>query len=117
MSKNIQLADLISELRGFVADRDWSQFHSPKNLAMAIGSEAGELLSELRWLTAEESNELHTDVAKLSAIEHEVADIGIALLLFCDRVGIDLLSAIRNKMRINAENYPPGRSKGNAERS
>src|SRR5678816_4689385 len=101
-----QLEDVLKQLRVFVHERDWSQFHDPKNLAMAIASEAGELLSEMRWISSDRADEFVRDPANRDRIEREVGDVAIALLLFCDRAGIELLDAIDRKIALNAENYP-----------
>lgn len=111
-----RLRALNDRLREFAAERDWTRFHDPKNLAMAIASEAGELLAELRWITGEKSDDLVRDPAYRANIEHEVADVAIALLLFCDRAGIDLLEAIETKIELNSGNYPIKDSKGRSER-
>jgi NTP pyrophosphatase (non-canonical NTP hydrolase) len=103
-------------IREFVAARNWAQFHDPKNLAMAIASEAGELLAELRWVANAEADNVVRDTAHRSAIEQEVADIAISLLLFCDRADIDLISAIERKLEINATNYPVAASRGKSHR-
>ena len=93
-----------------------NSFNDPKNLAMALASEAGELLAEYRWISNVEadgfakSKEVHKRVAA------EAADIGIALLLFCDRVGIDLLMAIAEKLKTNQKNYPVVSSRGKPDR-
>lgn len=111
-----RLAELQARLREFTAERDWSQFHDPKNLAMAIASEAGELLAELRWVnSADADRHVRSDEHRL-AIEQEVADVAIALLLFCDRTGIDLLDAVGSKIEVNANRYPVDRAKGRSER-
>ncbi len=107
---------VIKDLRKFVAEREWSQFHDPKNLAMAVASEAGELLAEYRWIANIDADKLTKDPDRHAKISAEAADVGIALLLFCDRVGVDLLDAIERKMVTNSENYPAGKSRGKAER-
>jgi NTP pyrophosphatase (non-canonical NTP hydrolase) len=111
-----RLSQIGDRLRRFVADRDWSQFHDPKNLAMAIASEAGELLSEMRWISSDRADEFVRDPANRDRIEREVGDVAIALLLFCDRAGIELLDAIDRKIALNAENYPAEQAKGRSER-
>ena len=111
-----RLETLIKDLREFAAEREWNQFHDPKNLAMAVASEAGELLAEYRWVANTEADHLTKDPDRHVKISAEAADVGIALLLFCDRIGLDLLDAIRSKMVTNAENYPADKSKGRAER-
>jgi NTP pyrophosphatase (non-canonical NTP hydrolase) len=116
MTQSDRLTIVNERLRQFVAERDWSKFHSPKNLAMAIASEAGELLAELRWVTGEESDELVCDPVHRPNVEHEVADVTIALLLFCDRAGIDLLQVVERKIDLNELNYPVELTKGRSER-
>jgi dCTP diphosphatase len=116
MNDHDRFAEVKQQLREFVAERDWEQFHSAKNLAMAIASEAGELLAPLRWVSLEESDALVRSSERRKEIEEEVADIAIALFLFCDRAGIDLLEAVSSKVEINRVNYPAERSKGRAER-
>jgi dCTP diphosphatase len=111
-----RLQTLINDLRKFVTERDWSQFHDPKNLAMAVASEAGELLAEYRWIANTEADQFTKNPDRHAKISAEAADVGIALLLFCDRIGVDLLDAIRTKMVTNSENYPADKSKGKAER-
>lgn len=111
-----RLEAMLKELREFVKERDWQQFHGPKNLAMAIASEAGELLAEYRWVSNADADRLTKEAKYRSRVTAEAADIGIALLLFCDRVGLDLLDAIQDKMAVNRRNYPPESSRGRAER-
>lgn len=110
------LSTLLDELRRFAAERDWGKFHDPKNLAMAIASEAGELLATYRWVPNTVSDEYSQVAENRSEIEAEVADVAIALLLFCDRVNIDLASAIEAKIEVNRRNYPVELSLGRAER-
>jgi dCTP diphosphatase len=110
------LPDLVIALRTFVAERDWSQFHDPKNLAMLLASEAGELVAEYRWVKGEEAD-AHSRAAEPRArIAAEIADVGIALLLLCDRIDLDLGQAIANKLAANAVRYPVGTSRGRADR-
>jgi NTP pyrophosphatase (non-canonical NTP hydrolase) len=111
-----RLQAVIERLRGFVAQRDWAQFHDPKNLAMAIASEAGELVSELRWVDGRAADSFVRVADAKARIEAEVADIAIALLLFCDRTGIDLVSAVDRKIEVNAAHYPVKSSRGRPER-
>ena len=111
------IAALIGELRAFVAERDWSQFHDPKNLVMLLASEVGELVAEYRWV-AGDAADAHTreDAAARGRIADEVGDVGIALLLLCDRTGIDLADAIAAKLAKNRGRYPVDRARGKAER-
>lgn len=110
-----RLTAIRDRLRDFVAERDWQQFHDPKNLAMAIASEAGELLAELRWVRNDEADAALNDEGTRAAIEAEVADVAIALLLFCDRAGIDILDAVDRKIDGNARKYPMDKSRGRAD--
>jgi dCTP diphosphatase len=116
-SSSDRLAELQARLRHFTAERDWSQFHDSKNLAMAIASEAGELLAELRWVNGADADAHVRADEHRTAVEHETADVAIALLLFCDRAGIDLLGAIENKIELNRQRYPVESSKGKSERT
>src|SRR6185369_15302939 len=100
------LDDLTARLRQFVAERDWQQFHDPKNLAMLIASEAGELLAEYRWVPSAEADAHSHAPASRERIAAEMADIGIALLLLSDRIGVDLVDAMTTKVTKNAEKYP-----------
>ncbi len=98
------IEDLTLALRQFAADRQWEPFHTPKNLAMAIAGEAGELLAELQWLTPAESASLTPDQRK--AVAAEMADVLIYLCRLADVLGIDLLDAAHAKVAVNAERFP-----------
>ncbi len=105
MSQDKEIEALIAEVRAFAVSRDWEQFHTPKNLAMAIAGEAGELVAEFQWLKEEESVKGALSVEKFSDIELEVADVAIYLLRLSDVLGIDLAQAIRKKMEINQARF------------
>src|SRR5262252_416093 len=107
---------LMSELRQFVAERDWAQFHDPKNLTMLLASEAGELVAEYRWVRGEDADAHSRASEPRARIAAEIADVGIALLLLCDRIGLDLGEAIADKLARNAVRHPADRSRGRAER-
>ena len=107
---------LLEELRQFVAERDWSQFHDPKNLAMLLASEAGELLAEYRWVKSHDADSFSHDPQARQRIADEVGDVGIALVLLCDRIGMDLQTAMRDKLARNRQRYPVEHSKGKAAR-
>jgi NTP pyrophosphatase (non-canonical NTP hydrolase) len=111
-----RLSEIIERLQEFVAERDWSQFHDPKNLAMAVSSEAGELLAEYRWTANADADAWSQEPANKERVAMEAADVGIALLLLCDRIGVDLPQAIAKKIKLNAQNYPVGTSKGRSSR-
>lgn len=106
----------LKELRSFVAEREWEQFHDPKNLAMAVSSEAGELLAEYRWVSNAEADDYSRQAEPRQRIAAEVADVGIALLLFCDRVGLNLIESIQHKMARNRDNYPVEQARGRWDR-
>jgi NTP pyrophosphatase (non-canonical NTP hydrolase) len=110
------LDELTAALRQFVAARDWRQFHDPKNLSMLVASEAGELVAEYRWVRGDEADARSREPAARARIADEIADVGIALLLLCDRIGLDLGDAIQAKLARNAERYPVEASRGRAER-
>jgi NTP pyrophosphatase (non-canonical NTP hydrolase) len=111
-----RLDTVMNNIREFVAEREWQPFHDPKNLAMAIASEAGELIAEYRWVSNADADRLTTSEERRARISGEAADVGIALLLFCDRIGLDLFQAIEEKMAVNRRNYPAELSRGHAER-
>lgn len=108
----MNIAAIQQRLRDFAADRDWQQFHTPKNLAMALSVEASELLEIFQWLTEDQSESL--GVATGQAAADEMADVAIYLLRMADVIGIDLERAIDDKIEINAAKYPVATSKGNA---
>ena len=110
------LDELTTALRAFADARDWRQFHDPKNLAMLVASEAGELCAEYRWVPGDEADARSSEPAARARIAAEIADVGIALLLLCDRIGLDLGEAIADKVKRNAERYPVETSRGRAER-
>jgi dCTP diphosphatase len=113
----MDLPALITELRAFVAEREWSQFHDPKNLAMLIGSEAGELTAEYRWVRNEDADAHSRDPAARARIAAEIGDVGIALLLLCDRIGVDPVEAMRDKLALNRTKYPVETARGRAEKA
>lgn len=104
MSDSI-LDELTQEIRRFADARNWGQFHTPKNLAMAIAGEAGELAAEFQWLTPEESmgNALSSDQKKSIALE--IADVQIYLLRIADVLGIEIAEVVREKLRINEKRF------------
>jgi NTP pyrophosphatase (non-canonical NTP hydrolase) len=111
-----RLDTLRSRLRDFVKERDWEQFHDPKNLAMCLGSEVGELLAEYRWVSSTKSAHPPTDTAQKKRIAEELGDVGIAWLLLCDRLGLEPLEVIESKLELNRLKYPVESSRGQAER-
>jgi NTP pyrophosphatase (non-canonical NTP hydrolase) len=109
-----ELRDLIEHVRRFSKERDWDQFHSPKNLAMALSVEASEIVEIFQWLTEEESRTL--DAKRLSELEAEIGDVLILLSNLADRCGIDPLEAARKKMVVNESKYPADRVRGQAKK-
>lgn len=101
-------------LRKFAEDRDWDQFHSPKNLAMALIVEAAELVEHFQWMTEKQSHSLKED--KLKEVEEELADIQIYLIKLADKLNVDLLSATNKKIEINEKKYPPDKVKGSSKK-
>jgi NTP pyrophosphatase (non-canonical NTP hydrolase) len=109
-----ELEDLRDQLREFAAARDWGQFHSPKNLAMALSAEAGELLEVFQWLTEEQSRNLGPEA--LAAASDEVADVLLYLVRLGDQLGIDPIAAARRKLVANAAKYPAERARGTSRK-
>ena len=106
--------DIKHRLRKFVAERDWQQFNTPKNLSMALIAEAGELVEHFQWLTDEQSKNLDGD--QLKAVSHELADIFVYLLRLADELNIDLIKATNEKMLVNNKKYPAEKVKGSANK-
>jgi NTP pyrophosphatase (non-canonical NTP hydrolase) len=109
-----QLDELNEKLSEFARERDWEQFHSVKNLSMALAVEAGELMEHFQWLTQEQSNNLSEE--KLEEVEQELADILIYLVRIAGRLDLDLFSAAQRKMRINEAKYPADRVRGSSRK-
>ena len=105
----MNIKEIQDKLARFAADRDWDQFHSPKNLVMALTSEVGELNELFQWLTEDQSKNVDKD-----EMRQEIADIFIYLLRLADKLDIDIEEAVREKIEINAKKYPIDLSKGNA---
>jgi len=97
---------LKNEVKTFIAERDWEQFHSPKNLSMSIAIEAAELMEHFQWVTTSEARFLGRDPEKYEAIIQEVADIAIYILSLCGSLNIDLSEAITRKLKLNRNKYP-----------
>ena len=106
------LETLRAQLAQFAAERDWDQFHNPKNLAMALSGEAGELVEHFQWLTFEEAANLPRETREEVALE--CADVLLFLLRLCDKLGIDLAQAAQKKLVLNAKKYPVEKSRGRA---
>ena len=106
------LTQLREALREFAAERDWDQFHSPKNLAAALAVEAAELLECFQWLTEQQSRELTPE--QLAQAREEMADVLNYLVRLADKLDVNLMDAARDKIRKNALKYPADKSRGNA---
>jgi NTP pyrophosphatase (non-canonical NTP hydrolase) len=106
--------DVVKRLEEFRKQRDWEQFHDPKNLAEAISIEASELLEKFLWKNVNESRELPEE--KIKDIREEVADIFNFLVYFCLELDIDLFEEVKKKIEKNAKKYPVDKSKGKADK-
>lgn len=112
----MDLKKLNNEIEKFVTDRDWDQFHSVKNLSMALNVESSELMEIFQWLTEEQSNQVKNNPKLLTKVEDEVADIFVYLLRIVSKTNIDLEQAVLRKIQKNAEKYPVEKAKGNARK-
>jgi NTP pyrophosphatase (non-canonical NTP hydrolase) len=99
------IQELMNEIRAFAQARNWEQFHTPKNLAMALAGEAGELVAEFQWLTPDQSSKDELTLDQRKAIELEIADVQIYLLRLADVLGIDVAAAVREKIEINKSRF------------
>ncbi|HVR31117.1 MAG TPA: nucleotide pyrophosphohydrolase [Acidimicrobiia bacterium] len=106
MSRSVDVTALAQFLREFAADRDWEQYHTPKNLAMALAAEAGELLDIFQWLTAEESVAVMSDPDRARAVQEEIADVFQYLVRLADILGVDIEEAVWEKLRHNESRFP-----------
>jgi dCTP diphosphatase len=111
---NNDLQTLKLRLREFADIRDWNQFHSPKNLSMALSVEVAELVEHFQWLTEDQSKSLTQE--KLDEISSELADTLLYLVRLADKLDIDLMTAALNKIELNGKKYPVDQSRGNAKK-
>ncbi|MED7927069.1 nucleotide pyrophosphohydrolase [Nonomuraea sp. LP-02] len=109
------LEDLAARLRAFARARDWEQFHTPKNLAMALAGEVGELVAEFQWLTAEESADPGPEA--LARMRTELGDVTLYLVRLADVLGVDLLAAATDKLADNERRYDADRYRGSARKA
>jgi NTP pyrophosphatase (non-canonical NTP hydrolase) len=100
-----EINDLKAEIRAFAVARDWEQFHTPKNLSMAIAGEAGELVAEFQWLTPDESIRSKMSPDKLKDVQLEIADVAIYLIRLADVLEIDISEVVRKKLEINESRF------------
>ncbi|QNN76228.1 nucleotide pyrophosphohydrolase [Pseudoxanthomonas mexicana] len=112
MSDDLQV--LRESLRRFAEDRDWGQFHTPKNLAVSLSIEAAEVLEHFQWLTDEQSKNLSPEQRDKVALE--IADVLLYLLQLADKLEIDPVAAAKNKLAINAEKYPVDKARGSSKK-
>jgi len=108
------LEALRDRLREFAKERDWDQFHSPKNLAMALSVEVAELLEHFQWLTQDESKTL--DGKTQAAVADEIADVQVYLIRLADKLGVDILASVENKMKKNEAKYPADKVRGSSKK-
>ena len=109
-----KLDQIKEKLRRFETDRDWDQFHSPKNLSMALIAEVAELVEHFQWMTEEQSKNLPPE--KLAEIELELADIQIYLVRLADKMQLDLMAAVDKKLVLNEKKYPADKVRGSAKK-
>jgi len=102
-----QYARVLDDIRAFVRERSWEPYHDPKNLAMAVASEAGELLAELRWVPSHEADEWCRDAENHGRVADEIADVAISLFMLADRLHVDLPAAMHDKLARIRVKYPP----------
>ena len=101
-------------LRNFAKERDWEQFHSPKNLVMALSVEVSELMEHFQWLTEQQSASLQSET--LQQVGEEIADVLLYLIRLSDQLNINLPETIKNKMAKNEQRYPPEKVKGSSKK-
>jgi dCTP diphosphatase len=113
--EKLNVGNIIEDLRKFAKDRDWDQFHTPKNLSMALSVEASELLEQFQWLTEEESIKLKDpshNPDKRTAISEEIADVLLYAFRMADVLNIDLAAVTKDKLKKNGDKYPVEKAKG-----
>lgn len=110
--RETQVADLRALVRDFVDQRDWQQFHSPKNLTMALAIEAAELMEHFQWITADESRRIGDDADKFQAVGEELADVLCYCLAIANELEIEVSTAMRDKMKKNEAKYPADQYRG-----
>jgi NTP pyrophosphatase (non-canonical NTP hydrolase) len=106
------ISDLRERVLAFVHEREWEQFHAPKNLSMALAAEAAELMEHFLWSTPEESRTVAADPARRAKIAEELADVVIYALEFANATGLDVAASIESKIAANARKYPVEKSRG-----
>ena len=110
------ISDLKARVLAFVHERDWEQFHTPKNLSMALAAETGELMEHFLWATPDQSRAIANEPAKRAKIADELADVVIYAIEFANMTGLDISAAIEAKMVANAKKYPIEKSRGRSDK-
>jgi len=110
------ISDLKTRVLAFVREREWEQFHSPKNLSMALAAETGELMEHFLWATAEQSRAIAGEPVRRAKIADELADVVIYALEFANMTGLDVSAAIEAKMAANAKKYPVEKARGRSDK-
>jgi len=113
----VDVTGLREAIDNFARERDWAQFHSPKNLAMALAGEVGELVEIFQWLSEDASYAVAREAASARPVRDELADVLIYLVRLADRLDVDLDEAVHTKLRVNAERYPVDKARGVALRA
>jgi dCTP diphosphatase len=113
----LDVSALVEAIRAFATERDWTRFHAPKNLAMALTGEVGELVEIFQWMTEEESRRAGDDPATAAHVRQELADVLIYLVRLADVLGVDLDAAVRDKLADNARRYPVETARGHHRKS
>ena len=113
----LDVTRLADAVRAFAIERDWTQFHAPKNLAMALTGEVGELVEIFQWMTEDESRRAGSDPATAAHVRQELADVLIYLVRLADVLGVDLDAAVRDKLADNARRYPVETARGHNRKS
>ena len=111
-----EISDLTLEIRRFAEERDWIQFHTVRNLVLAISGEVGELAAELQWISDAEVNHSLADPKVKSAVEEELADVAIYLFRLADVIGVDIGASVLRKLQINEVRYPAELARGNSRK-
>lgn len=110
----MNINDIQKQLARFAEERNWDQFHTPKNLSMALAAEAAELLEIFQWLTDEQSKEIVNNEKEMTMIRQEIADIFIYLVRLADKLGVDIEKAVYEKIEMNEQKYPVKLSRDSA---
>lgn len=111
---NHDIDEIRAKLAQFAKDRDWDQFHSPKNLSMALSVEVSELMEHFQWLTEQQSKDLNNEA--IEAISQEIADVQIYLLMLAEKLNINIFDSVVDKIKKNEAKYPADKVKGKSDK-